>query len=423
MEELMYFVWQQRLTLPTTTLDGQPIEVIHPGLRNLDAGPDFFNAKLRIGGVMWAGNVEMHVRASDWFRHHHHQDRTYDSVILHVVLEADADIMLPDGNRLKTVVIQIPDDILDRYCELCGGSSPSPLLPGQSPTYHSISCARMIEQVPHIIREDWVTALAIKRMSDKSQRLLDLVEKQLSGWPDAFYVVLLRSLGTGVNSDNMERLARSLPYSCLLHHRDNLLQLTALLLGQSGLLSKPAATLPQEQQSEWLLMQREYAFLSQKFSLKPMPGNVWKTGRIRPPAQPEYRLRVFARLIHHHHDLYSKVFEAQNLQQLIALFADQGLGMQTIRSLIINAVVPAMLAYARWQSDDDGVERAMLLLEQLPPEENRYITLWKEVGFEVRSAYQTQALLHLHQNYCQPHKCLHCRIGNWLLSQRSLLMR
>jgi len=417
MEELMYFVWQQRLFLTIETPDHQPLDILHPGLRNYDAGPDFFNAKVKEDGIVWAGNVEMHVKASDWYRHHHQDDPAYDSVILHVVMEPDTEVRLRNGTPIKTVVMHVPDDLMERYRQLCSGSS-APLLPGQVPTYSSISCSSRLNQVPNVVLHDWLTALCTQRMIEKLQRVRDLVEGQLKAWPEAFYVVLTRSLGTGVNSDNMERLARSLPYSCLLHHKDNFLQIQALLLGQAGLLQiQDAASKDAKDQQEWRLMQREYAFLRQKFNLSPLNGTYWKTGRVRPPAQPEARLRALAKLIWTHKDLFDEVLEANSLEQLEKIFGGKGLGRQTVRSLIINAVVPLLLAYAQWQGDDERCEKALNLLEELPPESNRYINQWTEAGITAKSAMDTQALLHLFKNYCQPHKCLRCRIGCWLLKR------
>lgn len=421
MEELMYLVWQQRLFSHLTIPQGHTIEIIHPGLRNFDAGPDFFNAKVRIDGQLWAGNVEMHCRASDWHRHHHDNDTAYSNVILHIVLQADADIWLQDGTQLQTVIMTIPEAILQSYHQLCGGQHKVPLLPGQVPTYSSISCAPHLSRVPKLILTDWLSSLCIQRMMVKMERVQHLVNQDLKDWHEAFFILLTRSLGTGVNSDAMERLARSIPYSSLLHHRDNPLQLQAILLGQAGLLqAEDAANKPAEQQAEWRLMQREYAFLRQKFSLKPLPISVWKMGRIRPPAQPEVRLRALARLIASHTDLFAHMLDAADVKQLEQLFHAQGIGLQTARSLIINAVVPALLSYAQWQGDSDRFEKVLAIIEQLPPERNRYIKQWQQIGIEIKSALQTQALLHLFLHYCQPHKCIRCRIGCHLLTKTNL---
>lgn len=415
MEELMYFVWQQRLAFPSATLAGEPLDIVHPGLRNLDAGPDFFNAKLKMNGMIWAGNVEMHVKASDWLRHHHETDSAYNSVILHVVLEADTVISHPDGTPMHTAVMQIPDKVLEQYRRLCEGQSASVsnLLPGQTPSYSWITCRSLLPEVPSMIMHDWMTALCTQRMLQKMQRVKDLIEGQMCSWTEALYVVLTRSLGTGVNSDAMERLARSLPLNCLLHHRDNLLQLRALLLGQAGLLDEAARL--EEKAHDIELLRREYAFLRQKFQLTPLPSSAWRLGRIRPQAHPVKRLNALAHLLLMRRDLFSDIMDATSLEQLERALSTDGLGRQTVRSLVINAAVPLQLSYAQWQGDQERSERALNLLEELPPEKNRYITQWQETGVTPRSALDTQALLHLTLHYCQPHKCLRCRVGCWCL--------
>lgn len=414
MEELMYYVWQQRLFSSIETLDGQPLDVIHPGLRNQEVGPDFFNAKIRYDGLLWVGNVEMHIRSSDWYRHHHQDNRVYDSVILHVVLQADAQIHLHDGSDLKTVVMHIPNDVMRRYYDLCGypsGVSCVPLLPGQTPSYNSISCLPRITEIPSIILHDWINALAVQRMLDKMRRVQQTVETDMKSWEEGFYTILLRSLGTGTNGDAMERLARSLPYSHLLHHRDNLLQLRAMLLGQAGLIHTSM--------TDYGLLKREYDFLRNKFGLKPLDDSVWRMSRLRPQASPINRLEAFAALLWTHQNLLSEVLEAQSLDQIEHIFSVKGLGKFTVRILIINAVIPTLLSYYRWQGDDERCEQALSLLEQLPAEDNRYIKQWVEAGIPVRSALDSQALIHLIQHYCQPHKCLHCRLGCWLIKHHA----
>lgn len=409
MEELMYYVWQQRLFNSIETIDGQPLDVIHPGLRNQEVGPDFFNAKIRYDGLVWVGNVEMHVRSSDWYRHHHHENRVYDSVILHVVLQADAQIHLHDGSELKTVVMHIPNDVIKRYYELCGNTRDVTLLPGQTPAYHSISCFSRVSEVPSIILHDWLNALAVQRMLGKMQRVQHIVEADMKSWEEAFYTILLRSLGTGTNGDAMERLARTLPYSHLLHHRDNLLQLRSMLLGQAGLID---CNLKDQSQLE-----SEYRFLRKKFSLNPLDPNVWKISRLRPQGSPQQRLEALAALIWTHPNLLSEILEAKTIDQIDHILSVKGIGKQTIRILIINAVIPTLLSFHHWQGNEEECEHVLSLLEQLPAEDNRYIRQWVEAGIPVRSALDSQALIHLFQNYCQPHKCLHCRLGCWLIKQ------
>lgn len=391
----MYYVWQQRLFSSLVTVDGDPIEVIHPGLRNTGAGPDFFNAKIRMDGLLFAGNVEMHVRASDWYRHNHNEDRSYDSVVLHVVMQADAQIKLHDGTSVRTVVMHIPAEILARHNELLADRDP----------FCQIRCAPRLGELSTLMIHDWQTALCTQRMIEKTKRVRDLVDNQLLGWREAFYVVLTRSLGTGVNSDAMERLARSLPLSDILHHKDNLMQIEALLLGQAGLLGLP----------DNCFLQREYAFLKQKFSLTPLPYSIWKFGGVRPQAQPHNRLKALALLLFTHKDLFDEICSAPDLKSINKILAVNGIGQQTIQSLIINAVIPILIGFAQWKGDEEKCEEALMMLEQVPAENNRYIQQWIERGIPVRSAFDTQALLHLYRTYCQHHLCMHCRWGCWFV--------
>ena len=399
MEELMYYVWQQRLFSAIVTLDDSPLEIIHPGLRNLDAGPDFFNAKIKIDNMVWAGNVEMHVRASDWFRHNHQTDPAYNNVILHVVLQADAVVRLPGGDAIKTVVMRIPQYILDRYKALQSeGSNP----------FCAIRCQRDLPSVPNVILRDWFTALATQRMLGKAQKITGLTEVDHDSWQEALYVILCRSLGTGINSETFERLARSLPFSFLLKHIDDPFQIRALLLGQAGLIP-----LHEER------MLQEYQFLQAKFQLKPLQPADWKMARRRPQASPDRRIEALVSILTTHSNLLSEILEARDIASLQRLFIiPYKTGLQTAQSIIINAVIPILLAYGQWSADSDLCDRALEMLETLPAEANRYIDYWIKSGIPARNAFDTQALLHLYRSYCEPHKCMNCRIGCWLIKNQ-----
>ena len=399
MEELMYYVWQQRLFSAITTLDDTPLEVIHPGLRNLDAGPDFFNAKVKIDGMVWAGNVEMHVKASDWFRHNHQNDPNYDNVILHVVMQADAVVRHQSGEPIMTVVMRIPQDIMNKYQALTA----------QQPySFSAIRCVSDLGNVPNLVLHDWLTSLAMTRMLGKTKRVQDLVEKGKDSWQEALYVMLARSLGTGINSDTFERLARSLPFAFLLKHLDDPLQVRALLLGQAGLIP-----LNEER------MLQEYAFLRAKFQLTPLTPSCWKMARRRPQASPVVRLEALASLLAFHKNLFSEILEAKDIAALQRIFViPYKIGLQTANSVIINAVVPILLAYGQWEADDELSERALDLLEKIPAESNRYMEYWTACGIPNRNAFESQALLHLYREYCEPHKCINCRLGAWILRNR-----
>lgn len=401
MEELMYYVWQQKMFQSILTLDNTEIEIINPGLRNLDAGPDFFNAKIRINDTLWAGNVEMHVRASDWFRHHHHDDRAYDSVILHIVLQADAVIRLHDGEMVKTVVMKIPQDVMEKYEKLTNR--------GQI-IFSAINCRKHLNAVPSLILHDWQTSLAIQRMMNKVGRVKDIIDNKQKSWPEAFYVLLCRSLGTGINSDSCERLARSLPYVYLQKHADNIRQLEAMLLGQGNLIEDETT-------------RSEYEFLRAKFNLRPIGNCAWKHSKIRPVSSPRSRLKALSIIINRQPNLFSKILECQDVKSLTKLlYVPNLLGASTIGSIIINSVLPTIMAYGQWQEDLDLCERSIDMLEALPSEANRYMEQWISCGIPLRSALESQAMLQLYKEYCEPHRCLKCRIGCWLMKQRNMII-
>lgn len=394
----MYYVWQQRMFQSIITLDETELEIIHPGLRNLDSGPDFFNAKIRIDGTIWAGNVEMHVRSSDWFKHHHHDDRAYDNVILHVVLQADTEVRLHDGEVVKTVVMKIPPAVLEKYHSLTAN---------QPHSFSYINCKSSLPSVPSIILHDWQTALAVQRMLNKTERVKDIIGNKQKSWPEALYVILSRSLGTGINSDACERLARSLPYAYIKKHADNLNQIEAMLLGQASLI-------------EDVKLKAEYDFLKSKFNLQPIPFEAWKFSKLRPFAFPQKRLKALALILHNHPNLLSNIMDCNTIDDLTKLlYIPNILGISTVRSLIINSIIPILLAYGQWERDDQLCEKAMNLLDSLPAESNRYMDYWIDCGIPLRNALESQAMLQLYKEYCEPHKCMRCRIGCWLLKQQN----
>lgn len=397
MEELMYYVWQQKMFQSIQNLDETELTILSPGIRNLDAGPDFFNARIEIDGTIWAGNVEMHVKSSDWFRHHHHNDRTYDSVILHVVLQADAEIRLHDGEIVKTVVMKIPQEIINKYKEL---TTKNPY------SFSAISCKDSLPSVPSIILHDWQTSLAVKRLLNKVNKVRDIIDNKQKSWPEALYVILCRALGTGINSDTCERLARSLPYAYLQKHANNINQLKALLIGQASLIDNED-------------LQKEYNFLRAKFQLNPISKEAWKMSKIRPASSPQNRLLALAYIINRHPNLFSEIIECQSIKELTTLlYTPKLLGSATIRSVIINAVIPIMIGYGEWQSDSEICEKAIALLEDIPAESNRYMDYWVACGIPLRNALETQGMLQLYKEYCEPHKCMSCRFCCWILKNK-----
>lgn len=421
-EKFLHYIWQHKLLVANhfKTEDGESIEVIDPGKLNTDAGPDFFNAKLKIGNTLWAGNVEIHVHASDWSKHLHNTDKVYDSVILHVVQEIDAAVHRTTGEKIIQAQLAFPAYLEKNYEALLADTQ-------------WIACANKLQEIDAIFIHSFLNATLTERLTNKADFILSLLQDTKQNWEEAFYIVLARNFGFGTNSDAFELLAKSLPQSNLSKHKDNLFQLEALLFGQSGLLQ-----LQKKQPDEYqLALQKEYAFLQSKFNLTPIDGKFWKMLRLRPTNFPYIRLAQFAALTHQSSKLFSKIIENPSLKELQKLFncepssywgshyqfgeicpmKSKKLGKAAIDILLINTVVPFLFCYGKSKQNETLQDAAINLLEKLPAEKNNITENWKWLGIKAQSAFDSQALLQLKKHYCDDKKCLRCRIGHKVLSK------
>ena len=417
----MQYVWQHRLwrSADMVTNDGRPVRVIDPGLLNTNQGPDFFNAKVEIDGKLWAGNVEIHVRATDWHRHGHDTDKAYDSVILHVVDKDDAPVYRSNGERIPQLVLQVSPRFNESYASLIN-----------SPT--QVACAAQISKIPNLTIVEWIEALAFERLHNKADRLRQTLEAYNGSWEDVCYVTLSRNLGFGVNNDAFERLARRTPLRLLHKHSDSLTQIEALLFGQAGMLEDGDCT-----DTYFLHLKNEYAFLANKFSLKPMEREAWKMFRLHPQNFPYRRIALLAQFISGSFRLMAQLLEASDetaLRELLNVkltgyWANHfsfgkpserdmaALSQRSIDIVLINTVAPLYYTYGEITGNDAMCERAVDLLENLKPEQNSIVAQFAAAGIPCNDALTSQALIELKREYCEPRKCIYCKIGHWLLSE------
>jgi hypothetical protein len=398
MEKLLHYVWKHKI-LPLRTLttsDGQEIEVIDPGLHNHDQGPDFFNAKIRMGGTLWAGNVEVHLRSSDWYRHSHDSDPAYNSVILHVVGEIDGEIRNAEGKTLPQVQLDIPQSIRQSYEELCR-------------TEDYPRCHRIIPSVPTMKVHQWMDALLVERLKERSELVGERAERTGGDWERATFVTLSRSFGFGLNGDAFERWAMRIPLQAAGKHRDNLFQIEALFLGMAGLIDEVQT---ERSGKEVQLLQQEFAYLKHKFSLgESMQRSDWRFLRTRPKNFPFMRILQIAELYHSGKTQMSKLLEAKSIEELQGCLMVKGTTANSRRLLIINTVVPLLFAYGRHIGDEDICMRAIRLLEELPAENNYILRQWQACGLTFSTAADSQALIQLKRVYCDRIDCLRCRFG------------
>jgi hypothetical protein len=423
-EEFLHFIWKFRLFIrPLKLTTGEEVSVLHPGEHNSDAGPDFLGARLKIDNTTWAGNVEIHVHASEWFHHGHDRDMAYDSVLAHVVYDNDCEVRRKNGEMIPVVPLRgtFDERLYERYRRLLASRSWVP-------------CAPLLGSVERLSINNWIDRLAVERLEHKSAMVEDVLQRNGLDWEQTFYQFFCRSFGFHVNSTPFEMLAGSLPYKYLVRQKDSLLQIEALLFGQSGMLERKF-------RDEYMVgLQREYRHLQNKFHLLPLDAHLWRFLRLNPPNFPTIRLAQLASLIHRSPALFSRVLECTSLGETEHLFGGEvsaywethylpekssprrkkPMGKASCDLILINTVIPFLFIYGKIKGQPGHSDRALKFLDQLPGERNAVVNRWKKTGMPVQSAFQTQALLELKASYCASRRCLSCGIGNFLLRQEEL---
>lgn len=419
-EEFLHHIWKFRLfdQLDLKTTNGDIVEIQKAGEHNFDAGPDFFNGKIKVGETLWAGNVEVHINSSDWKRHLHQNDKAYDNIILHVVNNADTVLYRKSGEEIPTLEIKnrINKKLYQNYLDFKSSSD-------------WIPCEKQISSVPSLIINSALDKLLLERLERKSQSIINSLALNNNNWEETFYQQLSRNFGFKTNAEPFELLAKSLPSIALGKHKNSLLQIEAMLFGQAGMLFEHFEDKYPQQ------LQNEYAFLKSKFKLQPIEKHLWKYLRLRPINFPSVRIAQFANLIYNSSHLFSKILELENANELKKILnvsvsdywekhfifdrsstkKSKHLGDEAIQNIIINTIVPFLFVYGKQKDDERFVNRALLFLDQTSGESNSIIKKWGSLGVSVKTAHSTQALLQLKNEYCNYKKCLNCSIGNYLL--------
>ncbi len=421
-EDFLHYLWKYKLydkqSLITTA--GLPVQVLNTGLHNEDAGPDFVNSRVKINNQIWAGTIEIHKKASDWQQHGHHKDPAYNNVILHIVHKEDADTTTQNNRQIPTMQLKFAPKLFENYKHYQESKKQPP-------------CADDLSFVNKFQLQNWLDALLIERVEDKTNNIKQLLKYTNNNQEEAFYILMASAFGGKVNAMAFELMAKSLSLTILHKHQDNLFQIQALVLGQAGLLEIEN---PQEEYVKNLI--KEYTFLKTKYKLKNIELHLWKYLRIRPANFPDIRLAQFATLIHKSSRLLSKILEINDLNDLVKVFDFQlpeywdthyridkkstkrikKLGQSAILSVIINTIIPTLFLYAKEKSQPEFQEKAIRILEQIPAENNKIVKAWIQAGIKPKNASQTQAILQLNKKYCTAKKCLKCRIGNQLITNK-----
>jgi len=421
-EDFLHYVWKFRLfdRVNLQTADGEELEIFSAGLHNSDSGPDFQNARIRVGDTVWAGNVEVHLSSSDWKKHGHTTDNAYENVILHVVYRDDLPLVLPNGRRVPTLELQnrIPDELYNRYHKLIFGEKTI------------IPCEASIGSVDGLTLHNWMTRVLVERLEKKSAAVLSALAINRGDWEETFYQFLAANFGFKTNALPFELLAKSLPQIILAKHKNNPMQIEALIFGQSGFLDGDFTdAYPQK-------LKEEYQFLQKKYKLVPVEKHLWKFMRLRPANFPTVRLAQFAALIIQSNHLFSKLLEIKDVKALKALFtatkvnpywenhyrfdvasapASKNIGEASVDILLLNTMALFLFSYGKHNQTQHFISRGLALLEYLPAENNKIVADFSNLGVKIKTAFESQALIELKNSYCNYKKCLNCGVGNKIL--------
>lgn len=426
-EDFLYYLWKLQYfdKKGLTTCYGEPLTILQPGTRNEHAGPDFLNGKILINDVTWHGHVEMHLNASDWYAHRHQKDKAYENVILHVVWNHDKDIKQPDGTIMPTLALKdrVKPRLHRQYRELLQNQD-------------TILCAKQLHQVSDLVKASMLDKALFQRLTNKHNLVYRLLEENKGNWEETAYQLLANNFGFKVNSASLLALAKDLPLQVITRQADQLLAIEALLLGQAGLLRQEEG---QEEADGYLAaLRKEHQYLAHKYQLPAdkMPARRWKFFRLRPANFPTIRMAQLAQLLHQYPSIFDFLVNTPTeiLRMKLAVLQSAywqdhyqfgkaskalipGLGKDSIENILINTVVPLLVAYGKAKDEQDYVDRAVAILQHLPTENNVITRHWQQVGIRVKSAFDSQALIELFNNFCSQKQCIACNIGTTILQK------
>ena len=420
-EDFLHHVWQFKKfnVLDLKTVQGEPVEIINAGQYLQQAGPDFFNAQIVIGGQKWAGNVEIHIRSSDWYIHHHETDPNYENVVLHVVWEHDTEVFRQDNSEIPVLELKnyVDSSLLASYNYLASAKT-------------WIYCEKELENLNGFVLANWKERLFFERLERKSAPILELAKETANDWESVLFCFLAKGFGLNTNGTSFWQLARSLPFAVVRKESVEAEGLEALFFGRLGWLDADYEDLYCKD------LQEKYRYICNKHRLKPSYVDEPQFFKHRPDNFPTVRLPQLAQLYHRHQNLFAKIIQAADIEDVYEVFKvgaspywqthyrfdkespkkRKELTRSFIDLLIINVIVPFRFAYGR-STGRENSEELMAMLRAVSPENNGIIDKFRHFKVEVGSAYDSQSLLQLRNEYCAHKRCMQCALGLELLKK------
>lgn len=420
-EAFLHFIWkfQKFDTENLVTASNELISVHHPGIHNDDSGPDFSEGKLKIGSIEWSGNIEIHLKSSDWYHHQHQEDQTYENVILHVVWQHDRAVIRSDGSKIPCLELKnrVSPDLVYSYKHHLVQAT-------------EILCHSKLSEISDLVWNSNLDKMLTRRLEQKSERILTLAKEIQFDWEEVAYIALARNFGFSLNAEPFERLAKATPLKTLSKYSNRPEMIQALLFGQAGFLENPEG----EYQSYLAI---EYEFLKAKHGLNGLHRAHWKFGKMRPSNFPSVRLAQFSGLLSKNAKLFNELTSISSLRDLKRMFqidlgdywkayydfgkpskrSGNSLGASSIENLTINSIAPLLSAFAIHTGQREMMDKAISLLEQLKPESNRYTKKFEALNRAPTSAFDSQAQITLFRDFCNRKKCLNCGIGISIFSK------
>ena len=420
-EKLLHYIWKNQWFAKEglKTTRQQSISILNQGFPHQDAGPDFKQAIIKIDGITWAGNVEIHVRSSDWYKHQHQNDLKYNSVILHVVYEYDQEVFIAQNTPLPTLELRtlLSSQFLLRYSQLMHASHPLP-------------CEAYIAKIMPLTLRSFFTRLAFDRLMRRQMQIFEILHTFSEDWEQTLFYVLCQSFGFKTNAPAFEMLGKALPYKILKKHADSHLQIAALIFGQAGMLEEEL------EDTYYQSLQNEYLYLRAKYKFVPIDVKCWNLLRLRPHNFPCIRLAQLGEIIFNHHNLMEKITTQKKPIYFQSIFINKPndywnthyyfgkksgktekiMGVKSFYLLLINALIPFLYSYSVFFGNERLQEYSMRLLELLPFEENHITKKYQHLGFCSKHAGDSQAILELHHEYCEKKRCIDCLVGQQVVT-------